>query len=327
MPTYEEPTDQMKSAFEAERARDCHRERLADVNIVVKAAYASRNKDNEPRGEALSQDGDPVLGVIKITSLLDRSDDSSDVRIVLHGDRWGGISWGMQCSVIDTCLTRIEVQMSDGYPKRDDLGRPLLRKKKWGYKLCGFPEVDERHGKSSIGVHSMQIFFSEHGQYYMPFLHEEPPEDFMAVPVRPKQPKLEASSEHKRGKLSVGALETRIEHLTERATLLGVYKLELREKAPRSRIIDAVRAKVLSGKFLPDFIAVEKNETPSVEPDLAAAVLVTSKARPGLDLLGRMVPDCRDTQVLGWILDDEDEEEPRDAVLDVVNGRILELSS
>jgi hypothetical protein len=317
----------MQAAFDAVRALDCHRERLADVDIAVKAVHATLNKDDEPRGEALASDGDPVLGKIRIMSLEDRSDGASDVRLLLHGDRWGSLSAGMQRSVIDNCLTRIEVRLEDGKPKLDDIGRPMLRKRKWGYKLCGYAEVDERHGKHAIGVHNMQVFFNEHGQIYMPWLDDEPPVDFLATPVRPKEtPKLKATTGHKRGKLTIGALCTRIEHLEERATILGIYQLELQAKKPRDKVVQALKAAVLKGHYLPDFIAVEKGEKATVEPDLAAAVLVTSKARPDVDLLDTMVPDCRDKQVLAWILDDEGDEDPRENVLDVVNSRIRELS-
>jgi hypothetical protein len=327
MPTFHEPTDKMQAAFDAVRALDCHRDRLAEVTIAVKAVHASRNKDDEPRGEAIASDGDPVLGKIRIMSLEDRTDGASDVRVLLHGDRWGSLSSGMQRSVIDNCLMRIEVLLEDGRPKLDDIGRPMLRKRKWGYKLCGFTEVDERHGRSSIGVHNMHVFFNEHGQIYMDFIDDEPPVDFLATPIRPKKtPKLTASTGHKRGKLTVNALCTRIEHLESRATILGIYRLEIQENRPRDKVVGALETRVLRGHYLPDFIAVKKGEKATVEPDLAAAVLATSKARPDIDLLDRMVPECCDKQVLGWVLDDEGEEDPREFVLDVVNSRLRELS-
>lgn len=328
MPTYHDPTEKMLRAFEEERARDCHRERLEGVTIAVKAVHASRNKDDEPRGEALARDGDPILGKVRIMSLEDRSDGSSDVRILLNGDRWGSITWGMQCSVIDICLMRIEVQMQDGKPKLDDLGRPMLRKRKWGYQLCGFPEVDERHGKSSIGVHNMRTFFGEHGQYYMPFLHEEPPDDFLSVPARTTRtakPVSDGGEVYVRGSLATKRVRERMQHLCA-STILGVLQLELEHAKPRTGVVSAAKDRLIELKKLPDFIAVEKGHDPTTKPDLAAAVLVTTRARPTLALLDRMVPDCEDPRVLADVLEDEGDDDPREAVLEVVNMRIRELS-
>lgn len=328
---YRPPTNNMQVAFDEVRAFDCHRERLKDVAIALKSVV-SEDKDGELSGDPLKRPGtnEPILGKISITSPEERSDSPVDVRVLLNGNRWGSLSKGMQNSVVDTCLTRIEVQLEDGQTKLDDLGRPVLKKRPWGYELVGFVEVDERHGVSSIGVHNMRVFFGEHGQGYMRWLDETPPDDFMRVPVRPpKRPKAAVkegeSDEYARGKLAAGRVAERLEQITERATVLGVLQLELATQRPRDKVIDAVRKKVLAWTCLPDFIAVEQGKDPSVAPDLAAAVLVTTKAQPEIDLLDRTVTECRDKLVLGWVLDDEGEEDPRNEVLEMVNRRLREL--
>jgi hypothetical protein len=329
MPTYQPPTNNMRTAFDDVRALDCHRERLADVTIAVKGVYASRDKDDLPRGEALSRDGDPILGKIRIMKEEDRSDGSADVRVLLHGDRWGQLSAGMQRAVIDICLTRIEVVEKDGKPALDGLYRPILRKRKWGYQHCGFVEVDERYGLSSPGVHNLRLFFNDHGQVYMPWLDEDPPDDFLSVPLRPPKsakPLPEGDTIYKRGKLAAKRLRERIEiqKIDALPTILGLVALELSER-PRDDVIGALEAKIREHRALPDYVAIEKGKKPSVEPDLAAATLLTmTKKEATLDMLDRLVPECLDAQVLASVAEGEGDS-PREEVLEVINRRIREL--
>lgn len=335
MPTYyRNPTNNMLTAFETVRAYDCHAMRLKDVSIVVKSVV-SEDKEGDLVGDPLKlPNGQPVLGKISITSLEERSSSPEpvDVRVLLNGNRWGGLTTGEQNYVIDTCLTRIDVQIEDGRTKRDDLDRPVLKKKPWGYLFCGFDEVDGRHGVSSIGAQAIARHVGKHGQLYMTWLDTPPPEDFMPIPAkRPKRPNAAIKDgepdEYARGKLSARRVAERVEELTELATMLGVLQLEFAAspKGPRDEVDKAIRAKIIRWTAIEDYMAVRDGRTPSVEPDLAAGVLVTSKARPSLDLLDRTVPECRDALVLKFVLDDEGEDDPREEVLEVVNRRIREL--
>lgn len=330
MPTYEDPNEKMQRAYEKVRAFPCHKERLAEVEISVLAVYATRDKDDEPRGEALSDGDRPVLGRVKITTLEDRNDGAADARILLHGDRWGRISAPMQRAILDNCLTRIEVMMQDGKPKLDDAGRPKLRKRKYDFVLRGFHEVAERHGKSSLEVHNFRVLLlGEHGQYYMPWLDDDaPPDNVLAVAPKKKKTVAVAAADggYARGTLPSTGLCTHIEHLDAAATVLGVAQLELQSKKPRETVVKAIKSRVLELTILPHYIAIEKGQPPAIELDLAAAVLVTTRAKPPIDLLDQMVPECRDVKVLGWVLEGEGDEEPREAVLEVVNRRIRELS-
>jgi len=331
MPTFEDPNTHMESAYEDVRAFSCHKDRLADVNIVVLAAYASRDKDDEPRGEAIGSIARPVLGKIRITSLEDRVAGNADVRLLLHGDRWGQLSSAMQRAVIDDCLTMIEVLQEDGAPKRDDAGRPKLRKRDFDFVHSGFHDVAKRHGASSVEVHNLRVLFDEHGQTYLPhFDPDDRPVDFMRIRpertgTRTKAISGKAAVGHERGSLGIKPLCDRIEHLDGAATILAVAKLELQRK-PRPKVVSALKNRVLALTILPDYIAIEKGLETSVAPDLNAGVLVTMPARPKLDALDRLVPGCADPLVLGWVLDDErDSDDPRQEVIDVVESRITEL--
>lgn len=336
MPTFEDPSNNMEEAFRDVRDLDCHRERLKDVNIVVLSAHASRDEDDEPRGEALARNGRPILGTIRISSLEDRAEGMADARVLLNGDRWGQLSAAMQRSVIDTCLTQIEVRQKDGAPLRDDLGRPKLQQRKWDFELVGFHDVAARNGASSVEVHNFKVLFDEHGQTYLPLLApDERPVNYLAV--TPKRTRTRAKeittggssgATHKRGPLASSALVARIGYLTSPATILAVAKLELASK-PRAPVVKAIKDRVLDLTLLPAYIRVEKGDDqhePALDVDVDAAVLVTSPSDLDLDTLDRLVPGCRDTIVLEWALDDErGREEPRAEVVEVIEARLQEL--
>jgi len=336
MPNFEDPNNKMEEAYESVRTLDCHRSRLEDVNIVVLAAYAKRDKDDEPRGEALARRGRPILGKIRITTTEDRAAQHGDVRIILNGDRWGQLSAPMQRAVIDDCLTQIEVLQEDGKTKVDDLGRPKLRKRKFDFEHCGFHEVAARHGKHSVEVHNFKVLFDKHGQTYLPhFEPDDRPTDVLAVAPKRTRTRAKAVSSgsdatHQRGPLATDPLRDRIAHLDQPATILGVAKLELAKK-PRKGVIAAIKERVLKLTLLPEYIRVEKGteaDEPRVQLDLDAAVLVTSPAELDTDTLDRLVPGCCDTVVLGWVVDDERRrKEPRQEVIDVVEARIQDIAS
>lgn len=337
MPTFEDPNNKMEEAFETVRNLDAHKERLKDVTIAVFSAHASRDEDDEPRGEALSQRGRPILGKIRISTIEDRAEKMADVRVLLNGDRWGQLSAAMQRAVIDNCLTQIEVQQKDGAPKRDDLGRPKLQVRQWDFELYGFNDVAARHGEHSIEVHNFKVLFDEHGQTYLPhFAPDERPTNYLAVTAKPTRTRAKAITKgessgatHERGPLASAALVARVDHINSPATLLAVAKLELLKK-PRKPVVSAIKTRVLAMILLPDYIRIEKGidqQDPAIDLDLDAAVLVTS---PDLDVdtLDRVVPGCRDVTVLGWTLEGERQRaEPREEVVEVVEARLQELGA
>ena len=331
MATYEDPSNKMEEAFEDVRKFDAHHERLKDVSIAVMSAHASRDEDDEPKGEALSARGRPILGMIRIMSTEDRAAGNADVRVILNGDRWGQLSAAMQRGVVDDCLTQIEVVKEEGgVTKRDEHGRPKLRRRAWDYELCGFHDVAQRHGASSVEVHNFRVLFDQYGQTYLPLLApDERPVNYLEI--TPKRTKTRAkdlatggSSDYQRGPLASAALIARIDQLSSPATLLAVAKLELAKK-PRKPVEKAIKDRVLGMQLLMDYIRVEKGQDqhdPAIDLDLDAAVLVTS---PDLDMdaLDRLVGGCRDVTVLGWILEGElQRDDPRQEVVDVVEARL-----
>lgn len=333
MPNFEDPNNKMEDAYNDVRALDCHRDRLAEVNIVVLAAYATRDKDDEPRGEALSRRSRPLLGKIRITTLEDRAAGAADLRILLNGDRWGQLSAEMQRSVLDDCLTGVEVLIEDGKPKRDDHGRPKLRTRAYDYDLCGFHEVAKRNGSNSVGVNNFRVLFNEHGQIYLPHIDPDTQATNVLL-IAPKRTRTMAkaisgcgTSSHARGKLGTKALRAHVGLIDNAETLLALAKIEL-QKSPRKDVIAAIKERVIALRCLPDYIAVEKGQEPSVPLDLDAAALMTMKAPVDTDTLDRLVPGCADAVVLGWLLEDERAQKtPREEVVDVIADRFEELSA
>ena len=237
----------------------------------------------------------------------------------------------MQRSAVDDCLTEIEVLIEDGKTKRDDCGRPKLRRRAPDWEVAGYNEVAERHGKSSLEIHNFRVLFDEHGQTYLPWLgNDEPTDNVLAVtPKRPKalKPTSEAAgATHKRGGLAVGPLRERLQRIEEPATILAVAQLELQSK-PRKKVVEALEDRVRELRLLISYICITKGEPPPIKLDMAAAVLVTSPANPNTDLLDKLVPECRDPVVLRWIIDDETErgDDARDDVVQVVQARVEEL--
>jgi len=330
MPTYEDPNESMESAFADVLALDRHRDRLAEVDIKVLAAYAARDKDDEPRGEALQRDGLPILGKIRIMSLEDRSDGACDVRVILHGDRWGGLSSPMQRSVIDTCLSRIEVQQADGRPQLDDVGRPKLKKAPFDYAIAGFKSVDQTWGASSVAVNSMRVLFNENGQIYLPHMAlDDAPKDVLRVVDRTlRKTKIRAAptinGNRVRGKLGTKELRERLPHIKAPSTILALAQLELQDR-PRKGVEAAIKDRVMDMHLLQDYCSIERGQETVERLDLAAAVLVTTKGQPSPADLEILVAECWDPDVLDWVLEAEREGEARDEVIEVVEARIAEL--
>jgi hypothetical protein len=134
-----------------------------------------------------------------------------------------------------------------------------------------------------------------------------------------------------RGPLGDKAVRDRLAHVKQPDTLLGVFILEKRNKTPRARVIATIEelAADIVGPLLTDMGAIAEGRTRTdLKPDLDAAVLLTNRAKPPRALLDQHVPGCRDTIVLGWILDDELErgtENQRDEVIDCVRARLAAL--
>jgi hypothetical protein len=226
----------------------------------------------------------------------------------------------------------IEVRQKDGTPIRDDLGRPKLQQRPFDFEISGYHDVAARHGASSVEVHNFRVLFDENGQTYLPhFAPDDRPVNYLQI--APKRTKTRAKDltsggssdgSYQRGPLAAAALIARIDSVSP-ATLVAVLKLEL-AKTPRKAVVKAIKDRLIGMARLQDFIRVEKGEdqqAPALDLDLDAAVLVTSPDDLDMDTLDRLVPGCRDSTVLGWLLVDEQRQE----VVEVVEARLEELGA
>ena len=343
MPTFNPPNDKMTSAFEYARGLEEHHDRLKTVNLQLISAVASVDKDGEPRGEALTRGGRVVLTAMRILSLEERSAAKQrgevpfDARIILNGDLWGSTPTAMQRAALDQCLTSISViESDDGTPVLDDAGRPKLRKRRPDYVLDGFFEVAERHGQHSLEVHEIRTTinrkFNEVGQTLMPWITDGSPLDADIFATRERPAKSANGADKKKaqvngyqlGSLKPKPLRDRINMLERAETILGIAALEFASAKPRPGVLASLAEKAREFGIIEDLRSVETGATPRVTPDLAAAVLVTSPANIGPDVLEQLVPECRDATVLEWVMDDEQnrDDRGRDYVVEVVQGRL-----
>jgi hypothetical protein len=239
----------------------------------------------------------------------------------------------MQRAAIDQCLTSIDViESDDGSPVLDDAGRPKLRKRRADYVLEGYFEVAERHGLHSLEVHEIRTTvsrkFNEVGQTLMPWIVDGSPldEDVFAKRERPatKPVKVAAVDGYQLGTLAPKRLRERIGMLERPETILGIAQLEFGTGKPRKGVVAAIAEAAREAGIIEDLRSVETGATPRIKPDLAAAVLVTSPANLEPSMLEQLVPECRDTTVLEWVIDDEQnrDDNGRDFVIEVVQGRL-----
>lgn len=355
MPSYVSPTQDMITTYQRERERDDHRERLESVNIELIAATASRDKDDEPRGEALRRGGNISLADIAITTLLERSrarergEVPVDVAIVINADRWESATVKMQRAVLDRCLTMIEVLTKDDAPVLDAAERPKIRRRRPDRTIEFYDDVAERHGDAAVEVHQLRVMISETGQVYMPWLDDTSRVDnaaFAPIPKKVPAEKAATQGKGKRGRKAIdGAkpiaasgyslgtckpklVRERLGHIKRPETILGVVALLFAANKMDKGMKAAVTEAASRLDIIEDVRALQQGNEPSRKPDLAAGVLVTSPKDLEPSVLDQLVPECDDQVVLEWIIEDEEAraDGEREAVTEVVHERIRMLS-
>jgi hypothetical protein len=143
MPTTYQTAPAGLTGLVAQTLRKTH-PRLDDAGLDVTVLLAFN-----PDGPAVVQHGSPALGTIKVTALKDRVCGLGDVRIVLDGDRWDGLSAAQQAAAIDHLLTSLVPQTKGDRPKKDDAGRPVLKVRQPDFEVRGFWDVVERHKEAA----------------------------------------------------------------------------------------------------------------------------------------------------------------------------------
>lgn len=125
---------------------------LADAGVRIKTILASKG------GDPLSVRGKMLAGDIKITSQQQRVGGLADALLLVSEFVWQGLSAKQQTALIDHHLCRLElVKDKVGLLKRDDCGRPKLRRRPYEFELAGFTEVVQRHGDDALEQQQLKM--------------------------------------------------------------------------------------------------------------------------------------------------------------------------
>lgn len=134
-------------------------------------AHPSVDENGEPTGDAIKKHGQKALGLCRVINLKDRTMGRGDVEILIDYDWWKNeASEQEQEALLDHELHHAEVKMKDGQPKRDNLGRPLIKLRKHDVEIGWFDIIALRHGKHSIERTQAKKLADEVGQLYWPDL-------------------------------------------------------------------------------------------------------------------------------------------------------------
>lgn len=141
------------------------------VKFDLVFAHPSVDENGEPTGDAIKKHGVKALGLCRIINLKDRTMGRGDVEILLDHDWWNNeASAQQQVALLDHELHHAEVKMKDGQPKRDNLGRPLIKLRKHDVEIGWFDIIALRHGKHSQERIQAKKLSDEVGQLYWPDL-------------------------------------------------------------------------------------------------------------------------------------------------------------
>jgi len=138
---------------------ELYHKRLSDIGLTVKVlfAHAPRDKNGDAIPPAIKIRGRGATSKIDITTLKGRSAGLADSVLFLDGDEWHVCANQEQQAIIDQRLTELDVVLdSEGAVKRDDLGRPKLKRRVADFAVEGFVEVAERHREHSEEVKAVQ---------------------------------------------------------------------------------------------------------------------------------------------------------------------------
>lgn len=167
-------------------------------------AHPSVDENGEPTGDAIKKHGRKALGLCRVINLKDRTMGRGDVEILLDYQWWlNEASEQQQAALLDHELHHAEVKMKDGQPKRDNLGRPLIRLRKHDVEIGWFDIIALRHGKHSQERIQAKKLSDDVGQLYWPDLCGEPTKELKAKVASPFDNFKEFARDMKKKGLSV----------------------------------------------------------------------------------------------------------------------------
>lgn len=140
----------------------------AKVKIDFLFAFAPRDNDGFPVGDALRLHGNKARGICKIIALKQRALGNGDAEITIDGDWWNDATEDQQAALLDHELHHLVVKLRHGTPMRDDLGRPLLKMRRHDVDFGWFALIAERHGEHSGEREQARQIMMAFGTYFWP---------------------------------------------------------------------------------------------------------------------------------------------------------------
>lgn len=177
MPTYEAADKSVRAmANEILNRFESHSPLVKnEVQFDYVFAHPTVDENGEATGDAIKKHGVRALALCRVINLKDRTMGRGDVEILIDYDWWTNeASDQEQEALLDHELHHAEVKMKDGQPKRDNLGRPLIRLRKHDVEVGWFDIIALRHGKHSQERIQAKKLADEVGQLYWPGLCGEP---------------------------------------------------------------------------------------------------------------------------------------------------------
>lgn len=131
---------------------------LRDAKVTIDLLFAfPKSEDDETAPVKLH--GYPCVAVVKINAYKLRVLGHGDAEITIDAHQWDELSEEERRALIDHELTHLELRTDkDGFVKRDDLDRPLLKMRKHDHQFGWFDEVARRHGSASVEVQQATDF-------------------------------------------------------------------------------------------------------------------------------------------------------------------------
>lgn len=140
------------------------------VTFQVVAAFAKRDKNDDPVGPALKLHGVPCAATVKVVPYKLRVLGQADVEIMIDSDKWDERTHESKRAIISHELFHVlPVVDKDGVIKRDDCNRPKLRLRPHDREYGWFDVIAARHGIDSLEVQqARELISNDSTKVYFP---------------------------------------------------------------------------------------------------------------------------------------------------------------
>lgn len=168
MPTFER-TEDADEIIETLIATKPYHKDLSAVEITIDV-LAYNGEDDEP----LKLRGTTVWAYVKANTKKERALGLRDATIVIDAKQWERLTEPRKVALMDHELYHLTVAKDkDDAPKKDDLGRPILRMRSHDVELGWFREIAQEHGEDSPEVIGARLITTgSYGQAFFSFMSD-----------------------------------------------------------------------------------------------------------------------------------------------------------